>query len=119
MKRLDHVGLVVADLSRSISWYEQVLRLGRLSYPKWKDHPVMLRGGKSAIALFQGEKPPAGLRQFFHFAFQVDFDQLQDFKKHFQSLDIVYRESDHHYFQSIYVIDPDGYEIELTSPSPI
>ena len=36
------------------------------------------------------------------------------YKEHFDALTVPYRESDHHYFQSIYLLDPDGYEVELT-----
>ena len=119
MQLLDHIGIKVSDLNRSIRWYRQVLKLEELSFDKWDRYPVMMQGGKSCIALFKGEAPPDGIRKIFHFAFQVTNEEYRSFKKHFTELSIDYRESDHHYFHSVYLIDPDGYEVELTTATGI
>ena len=114
MQLLDHIGIEIADLNRSITWYKEVLKLKELVFEKWDRYPVMMQGGQSTIALFKGDGPPADIRQVFHFAFSVDQPEYIQFKTHFDRLGVPYRESDHYYFQSMYLLDPDGYEVELT-----
>ena len=114
MELLDHIGLEVSDLSQSIAWYRDVLQLKELHFEKWNRYPVMMKGGQSTIALFDGQGPPSNIRKVFHFAFRVEEAEYQRYKKHFEVLGVPYRESDHHYFHSVYIIDPDGYEVELT-----
>ena len=115
MERIDHVGLVVSDLQQSIDWYQEVLGMRRIEYPAWNNYPVMMQGGDSTVALFEKESPPKEIIKYFHFAFRVNREDYQSFKKSFDVRHIPYRESDHIYFHSIYLIDPDGYEVELTT----
>jgi catechol-2,3-dioxygenase len=119
IKGLDHVALTVQNLQTSIDWYRQVLQLEIVDFPAWKDRPVMLRGGNGMLALFEYSDDRPKDTSIFHVAFSIDQNNYQAFIRHFQAKEIPYYEEDHHYFLSIYLIDPDGYKIELTTPTGI
>jgi catechol 2,3-dioxygenase-like lactoylglutathione lyase family enzyme len=42
LEALDHVGLVVSDVSRSVRWYQEVLGLRRAHEDVWGDFPAVL-----------------------------------------------------------------------------
>lgn len=117
MQFIDHVALLVSDLAKSRQWYEKVLHLEAQHFPKWQDKPIMMKKGLSAIALFQISPDRTISPHSFHFAFRVDQDEYEAYLLHFQSLNIDFYEEDHHYFQSLYLTDPDGYKVELTTPT--
>jgi catechol 2,3-dioxygenase-like lactoylglutathione lyase family enzyme len=52
LEALDHVGLVVSDVSRSASWYQEVLGLRRAHQEAWGDFPAVLEANGSGVALF-------------------------------------------------------------------
>jgi catechol 2,3-dioxygenase-like lactoylglutathione lyase family enzyme len=52
LEALDHVGLTVADVARSVAWYTHVLGLRRVHEQAWGDFPAVLEANGSAIALF-------------------------------------------------------------------
>jgi catechol 2,3-dioxygenase-like lactoylglutathione lyase family enzyme len=118
---LDHVALYVKDMEQSIQWYADVMGLTKYQLEKWGDFPVFMLSGKSGVALF-----PANLRhqkidpnsrnvRIEHFAFNVSNKDFEKAQHHFKNLDIPFDFQDHHYFQSIYLKDPDGHKVELTT----
>ncbi len=117
---LDHVAIYVADLERAISWYKTVLGLEQHTLKKWGGFPVFMLSGASGVALFPANRanhvtgqPPVPCID--HFAFRVSAPAFAKAKTHFEKLSLVYEEQDHYYFRSLYVRDPDGHKVELTT----
>jgi catechol 2,3-dioxygenase-like lactoylglutathione lyase family enzyme len=52
LEALDHVGLVVSDVPRSVRWYQEVLGLRRAHEDVWGDFPAVLGANGSGVALF-------------------------------------------------------------------
>ena len=50
-----------------------------------------------------------------HFAFNVNKEEFEKARKHYEQLGLDYNFQDHHYFHSIYTNDPDGHTVELTT----
>lgn len=114
---LDHVAITVKDLERSAQWYESVLDLKRYELEAWGKFPIFMLAGKTGVALFPAKgnpKPVPGIR-IHHFAFNVDAINFQRAQARYEQLQIDYDFQDHHYFHSIYTLDPDGHKVELTT----
>lgn len=118
---LDHVAIRVKDMEVSINWYEEVLGLKKYKLPEWGAFPVFMLSGKTGVAIFPAntdhpEIPVASKNvKIDHFAFNVNRENYDLAKKHFDQLGINYEIQDHHYFESIYLKDPDGHQVELTT----
>jgi catechol 2,3-dioxygenase-like lactoylglutathione lyase family enzyme len=50
LEALDHVGLVVSDMARSVRWYQEVLGLRRAHEEAWGDFPAVLERAKAELA---------------------------------------------------------------------
>ena len=50
-----------------------------------------------------------------HFAFNVSNEDFELAKAHFERMGIEFKAQDHYYFHSLYVRDPDGHTVELTT----
>ena len=124
IKFLDHVAIRVKDLERSASWYEKALGLKRKEIPEWKPFPIFLLAGKTGIALFPAklEDPVFDTHskniRIDHYAFQIPYDHFELAKQRYEALGLKYEVQDHHYFHSIYTLDPDGHKVELTALVP-
>jgi len=116
---LDHVALYVADMERSISWYQEVLGLQKYQLEHWGAFPIFMLAGKSGVALFpahlKGTKHSLPDIRIDHFAFNVSNEAFEQAQEHFQKLEIPYEFQDHHYFHSVYLTDLDGHTVELTT----
>lgn len=118
---LDHVAIRVKDIEVSVHWYETVIGLKRLELPEWRNYPVVMSCGKTGIAIFPAnlEYPEANHQVknigISHFAFNVSNEDFEKAKQHFTELLLAYDYEDHYYFQSLYIQDPDGLTVELTT----
>ena len=118
---LDHVAIYVKDMEHSIKWYSEVLGLKKYQPKKWGDFPVFMLSGKSGVAIFpanlQHKKidPKSRNVRIEHFAFNVSNTDFEKAQSHFNDLNILFDFQDHHYFHSIYLRDPDGHKVELTT----
>jgi catechol 2,3-dioxygenase-like lactoylglutathione lyase family enzyme len=119
LQRLDHVSLNAGDRTRSIAWYRDVLGLEQRNEPRKDDWPVFMGEFGRCIGLFQAAGPAperdgetAGLR---HIAFTVGRDDLEHAQAHFARLAIEFRVEDHGNAHSVYLRDPDGHTVELTT----
>lgn len=118
---LDHVAIRVKDLEASALWYHKVLGLKKYHPKEWQPFPILMLAGKSGIALFPANindvelNPDSKNVKIDHFAFHVDHKNFELARKRFARLHIEYRLADYHYFHSIFITDPDGHTVELTT----
>jgi catechol 2,3-dioxygenase-like lactoylglutathione lyase family enzyme len=118
---LDHVAIRVQDLEASAHWYQKVLGLVKFQPEEWKPFPIFLFAGQSGIALFPAKASDPEVNsvsknvKIDHFAFNVDQANYVKAKQRFTDLAIPFTEENHHYFHSIYLKDPDGHTVELTT----
>lgn len=121
INHLDHVAIYVKDMECSIDWYTRVLGLKKYQLEQWGDVPVFMLSGKSGVAIFpaqlQDQKIDPNSRniRIEHFAFNVSNADFENAQNHFKSLNIPFDFQDHHYFHSVYLQDPDGHKVELTT----
>lgn len=118
---LDHVAIRVKDLEASAAWYNRVLDFRKFQFEEWGDFPIFMMSGKAGVALFPANLKDTLLDRFSrnvkidHFAFNVDKENYEKAMKRFNDLGIPFDRQDHHFFESIYVEDPDGHKVELTT----
>jgi catechol 2,3-dioxygenase-like lactoylglutathione lyase family enzyme len=119
---LDHVALTVSDVARSIAWYSEVLNLRQLHAGEWGNRPAMLVAGGTGLALFElqsGETMDPGTPgRFRHVAFGTSRTGFQNAQNELRQRDIDFEYEDHRVSWSIYVSDPDGYRVEITTYEP-
>jgi glyoxylase I family protein len=118
LDRLDHVSLNVSDRQASIAWYRDVLGLEQRNEPRQDDWPVFMGEFGTCIALFQAEnvspareRESTGLR---HVAFMLGKDDLERARERLTARGVV-RSEDHGNALSVYLSDPDGNVVELTT----
>ena len=118
---LDHVAIRVRDLEVSAQWYEKVIGLKRYTFPEWGPFPLFMLSGKTGVALFpvKTDQPKSlGKEDFIkidHFAFNVDATSFEAAQQYFQSMGLAFELQDHVFFHSLYLKDPDGHTVELTT----
>ncbi|MDX3906229.1 MAG: VOC family protein [Pigmentiphaga sp.] len=118
---VDHLVLKVSDIDRTVAFYESVLGL-RVERIFDKIHLRQVRCGANLIdliALQPGETlPPPDRRGIEHFCLSIeaDMDALLESLRAMQ-IDIIRGPMEVYgargFGSSIYIADPDGYEIEL------
>jgi catechol 2,3-dioxygenase len=121
VQHLDHVAIAVRDIGRSIEWYTRTLGLAHR--PMWEGEPQMLYAGETAIALFNVEGEGIHISRedkaeqliVQHFAFRADRANFDRAQEGFREQGIEFRFADHGVCHSIYVSDPDGHTIEITT----
>jgi len=118
---LDHVAIRVKDMEVSIRWYEEVLGLVKHQLEEWGDFPVFMFSRKTGVAIFPANLDDTSFDKFSrnvkidHFAFNVTSHDFEKAQLHFEEKEIKFEFQDHHYFHSIYLKDPDGHTVELTT----
>jgi catechol 2,3-dioxygenase-like lactoylglutathione lyase family enzyme len=122
LQRLDHVSLNTSDRARSIAWYRDVLGLEQRNEPRADDWPVFMGAFGASVGLFQAqtESPPreaesTGLR---HVAFMLDGADFEQAREELADARVEFRFEDHGNAHSLYLRDPDGHTIELTTYEP-
>ena len=118
LEALDHVGLVVSDVDRSVRWYQEVLGLrrptrslgglpGRAGGQRQRGGPVPQRGRRAVPSTTRcatsGSGPPPGPG-----GGQVEL----------AANGVEYEEGDYGVAWSVYLPDPDGYQVEITTYEP-
>ncbi len=121
LQHIDHVAITVSDLQRSTAWYRDVLGLERRFQGAWGDVPTMMCVGETCVALFVAQPPDQRIvdreetRSLHHIAFRVDRENFEVAQQRFRDLGVDFRPADHGIAQSIYIVDPDGHRIEITT----
>ena len=121
--RLGAVHLQVADLGRSLEYYERVLGLGAVA--RTHDRATLAPHGGDAPLIELHERagavpvPRRGRLGLYHFAILVpDRGALGRLVRHLGSLGIHAGMSDHLVSEAIYLTDPDGLGIEVYADRP-
>ena len=119
LRRLDHVSINVRDRTAAIAWYRDTFGLAQRNEPTDDSEPVFMGAFGTCIALFQSkvESPPrapesSGLR---HVAFELSAEGLEEARRRLTETGVAFRPEDHGNALSLYVPDPDGNVIELTT----
>jgi len=123
-RKLGHVVLRVRDLARSEAFYAGILGLtvkGRIP-----GRMTFLAAGEDShdLALMQlgpqAAGPDPGQVGMYHFAYQVDTEaELSEWYRHLKDKGVrVLGTADHGVSHSIYFLDPDGLEVEVTYDLP-
>jgi catechol-2,3-dioxygenase len=115
---IDHVGLNVSDLQKSAEWYRKVL--GFTIFHKWKT-TWMIRRGDMRVGLFL--RPNAtkvadidNTIAITHFALLTNAKGFVDAQSKLKALGIAFDPpEDTGVAHSIFIYDPDGYQIEITT----
>jgi len=121
LQNIDHVAITVSDLQRSIAWYRDVLGLERRFQDEWGDVPTMMCAGETCVALFvsdardQGSVDDPASRSLHHIAFRGDKENFESAQQRFRDLGLGFRPADHGIARSVYIADPDGHRIEITT----
>lgn len=118
---LDHVAIAVSDMERSQRFYTEVLGLER-THEDW-DVPVVLSASGSGLALFPKEMHPSSAPddaepsaiRILHIAFRLDREGFDAARESLERDGVGARFSDHGLSHSVYLSDPDGHQIELTT----
>ena len=120
IQHIDHVAITVGDVERSTAWYRDVLGLERRHEDAW-DEPVMMCTGPTCVALFRASvddpHPPVGTDTISlrHIAFRLDGVGFEAVYSELLRREIAVELADHGIAHSIYIADPDGHRIELTT----
>jgi len=121
VRHIDHVAIAVRDIAASAAWYEEMFGLERRFADVWGDEPpFMVCAGDTCVALFptEGDPEPApgrGAAAMRHLAFVVDRANLEAARASFEESGTEYQFADHDIAHSLYISDPDGHRIELTT----
>ena len=120
LEALDHVGLVASDMPRSVRWYREVLGLRRAHEEAWGDFPAVLEANGSGVALFPNEDgdPIPVDDPMRHVGFRTSRRGLEAAKAELRGREIEYHEGDYGVAWSVYLPDPDGYLVEITTYEP-
>ncbi len=122
LQQIDHVALTVKDLQGSIAWYKKVLGLEQRYEDVWENSPAMLCAGETCLALFAAHTlqptaapDPDTTLIMKHLAFRVDRDNFVQAQAWLQEQHIPFTSEDHTVCHSIYLTDPNGSRLEITT----
>jgi catechol-2,3-dioxygenase len=123
VKELGHLVLYVRDLQRSAAFYRDILGWRQLEMPNTGFRAAAFSGGRTHHELLlievgpNAQPIPAGSRVgLYHFGLKVgdSDDELREALAKIQAAGVqIVGASDHTVSHSLYILDPDGNEIEL------
>jgi len=115
---IDHVGLAVRDVQKSVEWYQELFGLKRLYEDVWGNFPGVVGIGDTSVAFFPTNDPdvelPVGL-PIHHLALRVDRANFNAAQETLRQKGMEFEFQDHAIVHSVYFYDPDGHLIELTT----
>lgn len=95
-----------------------MLELERAYQDAWGSYPAVVVSSASGVALFpaRGERiEPSTFDSLPHVGFRASAGAYEEARSELQAAGIDFRESDHKVARSIYLLDPDGHLIEITT----
>ncbi len=115
---LNHVAIHVADVSRSIQFYAEVLQLKPMKRPAFTFPGAWFRLGSAQELHLIGDRqePVFSHNRGNHFALQVD--ALESWEAHFKKLQVAFRPPKQRPdgAMQLFLQDPDEHVIELFTP---
>lgn len=121
LEGIDHVALTVRNVESSVQWYQDVLGLTRLHQEVWGSFPAVVGTGTTSLALFpvasdHPDGPPGPETLCFrHVAFRVDRRSFESARAELSAGGVNLEFQDHQIAHSIYLRDPDGHQLEITT----
>jgi catechol-2,3-dioxygenase len=121
IERLDHVAFTARDIDGLAKWYTKVFGMERVYAEAWsgRGDPVALCAGDACVALFRerggSELAAEPTDPSTHFAMALDKANFQQAQRDLQALGIEFRLRNHKVCDSLYLNDPEGHQIELTT----
>lgn len=129
--KVDHLAFVVKEIDRSVKFYQDLFggEVGRSRGSNEKDkkagRPVhtLVKVGDYGFDLFveDPKNPPKPDARFFHFAFSIQPEEIDQALERLRRLNIPYDGPKVHGGStsiSIYFSDPDGYQLEFAAKFP-
>jgi len=108
LKGINHITIAVSDLDRSIIYYSQVL--GMTLKVQWlKGAYLTLAGQWFCLSL----DDVCVNQDYSHLAFDIDTDHFDAFSQRLLEQDVKQWKSNKSEGQSLYIVDPDGYQLEV------
>ena len=104
---LNHITLSVSNLERSIDFYTQ---LGFTGHVKWQSG-AYLSAGDLWLCLALGQSAPAN--DYSHIAFTIANEHFKSFCSRMRQMNIAEWKSNSSEGDSIYLLDPDGHQLEV------
>jgi catechol 2,3-dioxygenase-like lactoylglutathione lyase family enzyme len=118
LEQIDHVALRCASPEATMAWYVSTLGFERVFAEHWSGVPIFIRLGATFIALFpQEHRDQVGSGgAFSHLAFRAATNgDFQSAQAELRSKDIAFEFEEHSVSHSIYFVDPDGVQLEITT----
>jgi catechol 2,3-dioxygenase-like lactoylglutathione lyase family enzyme len=121
LEGIDHVAVGVRDIERSAKWYIEVLGFERLHDGMWNGVPTFIGKGNTGLALFpasqNAKSTPSTDRdiRILHVAFRTDHNNFLAAQEELKRRGIPFEFQDHEISHSIYFMDPDGHQLEITT----
>jgi catechol 2,3-dioxygenase-like lactoylglutathione lyase family enzyme len=109
---LNHITIAVSDLELSLQFYRDVL--GFTAHAKW-DKGAYLSVGELWFCLSLDK--PCPKTDYTHVAFTIDQKEFKAFAERIVSLDLEVWKQNKSEGLSLYILDPDGYKLEMHSGS--
>jgi catechol 2,3-dioxygenase-like lactoylglutathione lyase family enzyme len=117
-ERLDHIAITVQNLERSISWYETILCMEQRFHYRdttGKGRPTGMCSGQACIVLFPAPEEQAVAPLQGHIALKLDRKNFEQAQEHLRRQGTAFDFVEYKICHSLYFLDPDGYQIELST----
>ena len=108
---INHVTLAVADLDRSLAFYEGVLGCRRLA--RWPRGAYLLAGELWLALIVDGRVRPGPLPEYTHVAFAVAPGAFAACATRLRACGVSEWKQNESEGDSVYLLDPDGHKLEV------
>lgn len=118
LEQIDHIALRCASPEATKAWYMDVLGFEHVFPGLWDGTPLVLRLGSTYLTLFpqKENQPPAANGAAWHLALRAaTYADFQSAQAELQTRSISFQFRDHEIAHSIYLFDPDGFMLEITT----
>jgi catechol 2,3-dioxygenase-like lactoylglutathione lyase family enzyme len=121
IEAIDHVAFSVNDIDQAAAWYTHLFDMERRYGDVWTGQrdPVVLCNGSACVALFRRQDTeslapdPDHINR--HFALKVNRQNFEQVQSRLRAAGIDFKLWDHKVSRSLYLLDPDAHQIEITT----
>lgn len=118
LEQIDHVALRCASLEATKKWYVSILGFEHVFPDHGGGVPVILRLGSTFLTLFprKENEQPSPNAQACHLALRAPtYANFRSAQSELQNRGVAFQFRDHEIAHSIYLSDPDGFLLEITT----